>query len=78
MKHILLDYDTTDEGEGCLQCFMLKRAPSFPVVATVVFVISACPVTGKSFGMPYRRGRECGTDSRLELVCHRNGTYGGN
>ena len=20
MKHILLDYDTTDEGEGCLQC----------------------------------------------------------
>ncbi|MEJ7589142.1 MAG: hypothetical protein WKI04_16415, partial [Ferruginibacter sp.] len=23
IKHILLQYDTTDEGEVCLQCFML-------------------------------------------------------
>src|SRR6187402_2873865 len=23
IKHILLQYDTTDEGEICLQCFML-------------------------------------------------------
>jgi hypothetical protein len=34
IKHILLQYDTTDEGEVCLQCFMLgNKHLSFPVVA---------------------------------------------
>src|SRR6478672_1155407 len=38
MKHILLDYDTTDEGEGCLQCFMLGNGHiSFPVLPTVMY-----------------------------------------
>ena len=38
IKHILLGYDTTDEGEGCLQCFMLgNRHVSFPVIATVLY-----------------------------------------
>ena len=58
MKHILLDYDTTDEGEGCLQCFMLGNGHlSFPVVATVVFCYISMPGHWKIFRDAYRRGR---------------------
>jgi ubiquinone biosynthesis protein Coq4 len=44
IKHILLDYDTKNEGEGCLQCFMLGNGHvSFPVVATVLYGWATMP-----------------------------------
>ncbi len=44
IKHILLQYDTTDEGEVCLQCFMLGNGHiSFPVLATVIYGILTIP-----------------------------------
>lgn len=38
LKHVLLGYDTTEEGEACLQSFMLGNGRvSFPVLATVIY-----------------------------------------
>lgn len=57
IKHILLQYDTTDEGEVCLQCFMLGNGHlSFPVVATVMYGAFTMPEYWRSFRKAYRRG----------------------
>jgi ubiquinone biosynthesis protein Coq4 len=58
MKHILLQYDTTDEGEVCLQCFMLGNGHlSFPVLATVAFGLATMPEHWKKFRIAFQRGR---------------------
>ncbi|HMK05360.1 MAG TPA: hypothetical protein VK489_14255 [Ferruginibacter sp.] len=58
IKHILLGYDTTDEGEGCLQCFMLGNGHiSFPVIATVVYGFVTMPEYWSSFRRAYVRGK---------------------
>lgn len=60
IKHILLNYDTTDEGEGCLQCFMLGNGRvSFPVVATVLYGFFTMPEYWISFKRAYKRGKQC-------------------
>lgn len=57
IKHILLDYDTTDEGEVCLQCFMLgNKHISFPVAATVLYGFLTMPEYWKNFWVAYKRG----------------------
>jgi ubiquinone biosynthesis protein Coq4 len=57
IKHILLEYDTTDEGEVCLQYFMLGNGHlSFPVVATVLYGTLTMPEYWKSFRKAYGRG----------------------
>ena len=59
IKHILLEYDTTDEGEVCLQCFMLGNGHvSFPVAATVLYGIFTMPEYWKSFKKAFERGRK--------------------
>ena len=59
IKHILLGYDTTDEGEGCLQCFMLGNGHvSFPVLATVLYGFITMPEYWSSFRIAYKRGRK--------------------
>jgi hypothetical protein len=59
LKHILLEYDTTDEGEGSLQCFMLgNRHVSFPVIATVVYCFVTMPEHWKKFMMAFKKGRQ--------------------
>ncbi len=59
IKHILLNYDTTDEGEGCLQCFMLGNGHvSFPVAATVVYGFVTMPEYRYAFTQAYRRGKQ--------------------
>jgi ubiquinone biosynthesis protein Coq4 len=59
IKHILLGYETTDEGEGSLQCFMLGNGHlSFPVVATVVYCFLTMPEHWHLFRKAYRRGKE--------------------
>ena len=58
IKHILLDYDTTDEGEVCLQCFMLGNGHlSFPVLATVTYGFVTMPEYWKKFKGAYKRGK---------------------
>ncbi|HMT97565.1 MAG TPA: hypothetical protein PKC62_12825 [Ferruginibacter sp.] len=58
MKHVLLEYDATDEGEGQLQCFMLGNGHvSFPVIATVIYCFATMPEYWKPFGKAYMRGR---------------------
>lgn len=60
IKHILLEYDTTDEGEVCLQCFMLgNKHLSFPVIATVLYGILTMPEYWKKFMIAYKRGAAC-------------------
>ena len=58
IKHILLQYDTTDEGEVCLQCFMLGNGHlSFPVAATVLYGFITMPEYWSKFRIAYNRGR---------------------
>lgn len=59
MKHILLEYDTTDDGEACLQCFMLGNGHfSFPVIATVLYGIFTMPEHWHLFKNAYFRGKK--------------------
>lgn len=56
IKHILFEYDTTDEGEVCLQCFMLgNKHLSFPVAATVMYGFFTMPEYWSKFIQAYRR-----------------------
>ncbi len=59
IKHILLDYDTTEEGEICLQYFMLGNGHlSFPVAATIVYGTITMPEYWSSFRKAYQRGKQ--------------------
>lgn len=59
IKHILLEYDTTDDGEVCLQCFMFGNGHiSFPVLATIIFGIVTMPAYWGKFIAAYKRGRK--------------------
>lgn len=59
IKHLLLQYDTTDEGEVCLQCFMLgNRHLSFPVIATVVYGLITMPEYWGKFKAAFTRGTQ--------------------
>jgi hypothetical protein len=59
LKHVLLHYDTTDEGEACLQCFMLGTGRiSFPVLATAVYAFITMPEYWKKLGRAFREGRQ--------------------
>jgi Coenzyme Q (ubiquinone) biosynthesis protein Coq4 len=60
IKHILFGYDTTDEGEVCLQCFMLgNKHLSFPVAATVLYGFFTMPEYWQKFIKAYKRGANC-------------------
>jgi len=60
IKHVLLGYDTTDEGEACLQCFMLGNGRiSFPVLATVGYALITMPEYWSRMRRAYRQGRCC-------------------
>jgi ubiquinone biosynthesis protein Coq4 len=59
IKHILLDYDTTDDGEVYLQCFMLGNGHvSFPVLATVLYGFVTMPEFWTGFKKAFARGRK--------------------
>ena len=59
IKHILLGYPTTDEGEVSLQMFMLGNGHiSFPVLITVLFGSITMPEYWSSFRNAYRRGKK--------------------
>ncbi len=59
LKHVLLGYDTTDEGEACLQSFMLGNGRiSFPVLATVLYSIVTMPEHWGKIRRAYRLGKK--------------------
>ena len=67
MKHLILEYDTTDKGEVCLQCFMLgNRHASFPVIATVLYGLLTMPEYFNSFRKAFVRGRNSAPISNLK------------
>jgi Coenzyme Q (ubiquinone) biosynthesis protein Coq4 len=60
LKHVLLNYDTTDEGEACLQTFMLGNGRvSFPVLATVLYGFITMPEHWKKMLLAYKQGKGC-------------------
>ena len=60
LKHVLLGYDTTDEGEACLQSFMLGNGRiSFPVLATVLYSFCTMPEYWSKMKDAYRAGKKC-------------------
>ena len=59
LKHVLLGYDTTDEGEACLQSFMLGNGRiSFPVLATVLYSFVTMPEHWEKMRKAYRLGKK--------------------
>jgi len=59
LKHVLLKYDTTEEGEVCLQSFMLGNGRvSFPVLATVLFGMFTMPEHWKKMSKAFQTGRK--------------------
>ena len=59
LKHVLLGYDTTDEGEACLQCFMLGNGRvSFPVLATVIYSFVTMPEHWGKMKKAFRQGKQ--------------------
>ena len=59
LKHVLLCYDTTEEGEACLQCFMLgTRRISFPVLATVLYAFITMPEYWYKMKQAFHEGRQ--------------------
>jgi len=59
LKHVLLGYDTTDEGEACLQSFMLGNGRvSFPVLATVAYSFITMPEHWKKMREAYQLGNK--------------------
>jgi ubiquinone biosynthesis protein Coq4 len=60
LKHVLLQYDTTDDGEACLQSFMLGNGRiSFPVLATVVYAFITMPEHWGKMRNAYKHGKRC-------------------
>jgi hypothetical protein len=67
IKHILLEYDTTDEGEVCLQCFMLGNGHlSFPVAATVLYGTFTMPEYWSKFKIAYKLGSQAAPIDKWE------------
>ena len=59
IKHVLLGYDTTDEGEICLQSFMLGNGRvSFPVLATVIYGLVTMPEYWGKMKAAYKLGKQ--------------------
>jgi ubiquinone biosynthesis protein Coq4 len=59
LKHVLLGFDTTGDGEACLQCFMLGNGRiSFPVLATVLYSMFTMPEHWGKMKHSYRLGKK--------------------
>ena len=73
LKHVLLGYDTTEEGEACLQSFMLGNGRvSFPVLATVVYGFMTMPEYHHKMRMAFNKGKRSSPIHKWnwnEVVC---------
>lgn len=60
LKHVVLGYDTTEEGEACLQSFMLGNGRiSFPVLATVGYAFFTMPGYWHKMKKAFNKGKRC-------------------
>ena len=58
LKHVLLEYDTSDEGEVCLQSFMLGNGRiSFPVLATLLYGFFTMPEHWSKMKQAFKKGK---------------------
>ncbi len=68
LKHVLLSYDTTEEGEACLQSFMLGNGRiSFPVLATVIYSFLTMPEYWNKMKKAFYKGKKKRVNSLMEL-----------
>src|SRR6186997_3704756 len=59
LKHVLLGYDTTEEGEACLQSFMFVNGRiSFPVLATVTYSFLTMPEYWSKMKKAFLQGKK--------------------
>jgi len=59
LKHVLLSYDTTEEGEACLQSFMFGNGRiSFPVLATVTYGFITMPEYWSKMKKAFLQGKK--------------------
>jgi ubiquinone biosynthesis protein Coq4 len=59
LKHVLLGYDTTEEGESCLQSFMFGNGRiSFPVLATVTYSFITMPEYWNKMKAAFLQGKK--------------------
>ena len=59
LKHVLLGYDTTEEGEACLQSFMFGNGRiSFPVLATVTYSFLTMPEHWRKMKKAFLQGKK--------------------
>ena len=59
LKHVLLGYDTTEEGEACLQSFMFGNGRiSFPVLATVTYSFLTMPEHWNKMKEAFHKGKK--------------------
>lgn len=59
LKHVLLGYDTTEEGEACLQSFMFGNGRiSFPVLATVAYSLVTMPEHWRKMKKAFLQGKK--------------------
>lgn len=59
LKHVLLGYDTTEEGEACLQSFMFGNGRiSFPVLATVGYSFLTMPEHWSKMQKAFLQGKK--------------------
>ena len=59
LKHVLLGYDTTEEGEACLQSFMFGNGRiSFPVLATVTYSFITMPEYWSKMNQAFLQGKK--------------------
>ena len=60
LKHVVLGFDTTEEGELCLQAFMLGNGRiSFPVLGTVIFGVFTSPEYWQKMYAAFQKGKQC-------------------
>ena len=59
LKHVLPGYDTTEEGEACLQSFMFGNGRiSFPVLATVTYSFITMPEYWNKMKKAFLQGKK--------------------
>lgn len=59
IKHVVLGYDATEDGEVCLQCFMLANGRcTIPVLIAVVYGLLTMPEYWHKFKHAWMRGRQ--------------------
>jgi ubiquinone biosynthesis protein Coq4 len=60
IKHVVLGFPMSEEGEACMQCFMLGNGRiSFPVLGTVMYAYLTMPEYWGIMRRAYRKGKAC-------------------